>query len=284
MMKNTYREIKTGAQLNAYRKSLLERGIKKIAMDFEAEFNLHVYGEHLCLIQVFDGEEFLLIDPMNIDEKDLKSFLEMKSPVKVFFGADSDRSLVYKQYGIKIVSLYDVQHLVEVLDLDKKGLDGVLASQLNVFVEKKKKFQQYNWMKRPIDEEAKKYALGDVEHLFKLNDVLINKIQEAGLVEEMVFRIASGHYDYDKKSIPGIFKTSAYKKMNRRLKDRYGKIVEVRDKHAKIVNVPPNTVLTKGDLVEVTYDLNRIRLVRFNKRIQNDRRELIIGDILALES
>jgi ribonuclease D len=54
-------------------------------MDFEAEFNLHVYGEHLCLIQVFDGEEFLLIDPMNIDEKDLKSFLEMKSPVKVFF-------------------------------------------------------------------------------------------------------------------------------------------------------------------------------------------------------
>ena len=282
-MKTTYREITTGVQLATYRKSLQERGIKKIAMDFEAEFNLHIYGEHLCLIQVYDGQEYLLIDPLNIEKKELKSFLEMKNPVKDFFGADSDRSLVYKQYGIKITSLFDVQHLVEVLNLQKRGLDGVLNSQMGIVVTKKKKFQQYNWMNRPLDEEAKEYALGDVEYLFKLSEILIDKIQKAGLIEEMAFRIASAPIDYDKKSIPGIFKTPAYKKMNSKLKKRYGRIVEVREKHAKEINVPPNTVLTKQDLADVAYDLGRIRMVQFNRRIKADRRTSIVKDVLGLE-
>ena len=34
-----------------------------IAVDLEGEFNLHIYGEHLCLIQIFDGKDFYIIDP-----------------------------------------------------------------------------------------------------------------------------------------------------------------------------------------------------------------------------
>ena len=34
-----------------------------IAVDFEGEFNLHIYGEHLCLIQIFDGSVYYIIDP-----------------------------------------------------------------------------------------------------------------------------------------------------------------------------------------------------------------------------
>ena len=34
-------------------------GITSIAMDFEGEFNLHIYGEHLCLVQIFDGAAYL---------------------------------------------------------------------------------------------------------------------------------------------------------------------------------------------------------------------------------
>lgn len=278
-----YKEITKSGELAAYRKELISRGVKKIAMDFEAEFNLHVYGEHLCLIQVYDGRDFILIDPMTIDPKELKAFLEMKSPVKVFFGADSDRSLVYKQYGIKIASLFDVQHLAEVLDLKKRGLDGVLELVLNVQVEKKKKYQQYNWMKRPLDRDAMEYALGDVKYLFELSDVLLARIEEKGLVEDLAFRLTSVNIDYDKKSVPGIFKTAAYKKMNRQVKRRYESIADVRDRHAREINVPPNTVLTKQDMTDVAYDLNRIKSVRFNRRVKDDRRKRVVKDILELE-
>ncbi|MDC7219021.1 MAG: ribonuclease D [Spirochaetales bacterium] len=275
-----YREIKTTAELAAYRKSLTEKGVKKIAMDFEAEFNLHVYGEHLCLIQVYDGADFLLIDPLKIDRNELKAFLEMKSPVKLFFGADSDRMLVYKQFGIKIASLFDIQHLVEVLELEKKGLDSVLASQLNVEVVKKKKFQRYNWLRRPLDEEAKEYALGDVEHLFRLSEVLMEQIVSRGLVEDMGFRIAAGHLDLDRKTVPGIFKTPAYKKMSGAQKEKYRRLVEIREEFAKKLNVPPNTILTKQDLADITYDTAAVKRVQFNRKVRDGEKRRIIEAVI----
>jgi len=275
-MERKYTEIAGSAQLAAYRKSLAERGVAKIAVDFEGEFNLHVYGEHLCLIQVYDGRDFVLIDPLKTGEEELRAFLEMKSPVKLFFGADSDRMLVYKQYGIKIASLFDVQHLVEVLDLEKKGLDSVLFSQLGVEVVKKKKFQQYNWMTRPLDGEAKAYALGDVEYLFRLSEVLLEKIIERGLVEEMAFRLVSGQLDYDRKTVPGIFKTPEYRKMRGAVKSRYERAVEIREEFARQMNVPPNLVLTKQDLADIAYDPAAVKRVRFNKRVtEKTRMELI---------
>jgi len=281
-METKYREITTAAELAAYRKELQSREVTKIAMDFEGEFNLHVYGEHLCLIQVYDGTESLLIDPLKIGKEELKVFLEMKSPVKLFFGADSDRMLVYKQYGIKIASLFDVQHLVEVLQLEKKGLDAVLFSQLGVEVVKKKKFQQYNWLRRPLDPEAKAYALGDVVYLFKLNDVLLGKILDQGLAEEMVFRLVSGQLDYDRKTVPGIFKTPAYRKMRGAVKARYEKAVDIREEIAEELNVPPNTVLTKQDLADIAYDPLRVKMIQFNKRVpetaRRKLRERLSGD------
>ena len=280
-MEREYREIRTTTELAGYRKELGERQVRKIAMDFEAEFNLHMYGEHLCLIQVYDGRDFLLIDPLKIEARELKAFLEMKNPVKVFFGADSDRMLVYKQYGIKIASLFDVQFLAEVLDLDRKGLDGVLLSQLDVEVVKKKKFQQYNWFRRPLDDEAKAYALGDVEYLFELSDVMMEKIVDQGLVEEMAFRIASGQLDYDRKTVPGVFKTPAYKKMSRSQKEKYARLVDLREKFAKMLNVPPNTVLTKQDLSDITKNTGSVKSIRFNRRIKEGPRKEFVEEILS---
>ena len=37
--------------------------LDEIAVDFEGEFNLHIYGEHLCLIQIFDKSNYYIIDP-----------------------------------------------------------------------------------------------------------------------------------------------------------------------------------------------------------------------------
>ena len=79
--------------------------LERIAVDFEGEFNLHIYGEHLCLIQIFDGKDFFIIDPRSreVSEKGLSLFFS--SPVKkVWFDSQSDASLVYKKYGMRIDS------------------------------------------------------------------------------------------------------------------------------------------------------------------------------------
>ena len=66
-----------------------------IAVDLEGEFNLHIYGEHLCLIQIFDGKDFYIIDPRSkaVSEKAVVAFFTSDIQ-KVWFDVQSDNSLI----------------------------------------------------------------------------------------------------------------------------------------------------------------------------------------------
>lgn len=281
-MSRRYIEISNDDKLLNLCKSLTDRNVHIMAMDFEGEFNLHVYGEKLCLIQVYDGSEFYLIDPFRIGDEILAKFLTLKNMLYMFYAADSDTSLVFKQYKVKMNAVYDLQHLVEVLDLPGKGLDAVLLSELGVTVENKKKYQRQNWIKRPIDEGAKQYAVNDVAYLFDLHESLVEKIKDQDKVEELIFKLAGTFKDFDKKFVPGIFKTTAYRKMSRAKKSKYEKIVDIREACAKELNVPANTVLTKQDLVLVTEDTDKIRRIRFHPKVPRSIRGRLIDDILKL--
>ncbi len=281
-MQRDYTDIRSNDELLKLIKSLNDRNVKTIAMDFEGEFNLHVYGEKLCLIQMYDGINYYLVDPFSLSDEILARFLTLKNMLYIFFAADSDRSLVYKQYGVKMNAVYDLQHLVEVLDLPGKGLDAVLLSELGVTVENKKKFQRQNWIKRPIEEGAKQYAVNDVAYLFKLHERLLQKIKDEDKVEQLIFKLAGTFKDFDKKSVPGIFKIPAFRKMSRMKKDKYTKIVELREACAKELNLPANTVLTKQDLVAVTEDSESIRRVRFHQKVPRGMRDKLIEDVLKI--
>jgi len=277
-----YTWISDNQELQKLSRNLLESTDRLLAMDFEGEFNLHVYGERLCLIQLFDGQNYYLIDPFPLDDAVLAEFLTLKNKIYMFYSADSDISLVYKQYKVKMNGIYDLQHLVEVLDLPKKGLDAVLEAELGIRVEGKKRYQMHNWMTRPIEEGAKQYALGDVAHLFALHETLLNKVKQSDKVEDLVFKIAGNFKDFDKNSVPGIFKTTAYRKMSSKKKKLYETIVAVRESCAEELDVPVHLVIPKQELVSLTEDTSRIRSLRFNKRIPKGMRERIIEEISRL--
>ena len=89
----SYTLIATDQALVDLRKSFQARNIQTIAMDFEGEFNLHCYGEHLCLIQIFDGTNSYIVDPLKISPVELKNTLESEALVKLFYGAGSGSSM-----------------------------------------------------------------------------------------------------------------------------------------------------------------------------------------------
>ena len=66
-----------------------------IAVDLEGEFNLHIYGEHLCLIQIFDGKDFYIIDPRSkaVSEKAVVAFFTSDIQ-KVWFDVQSEPQLL----------------------------------------------------------------------------------------------------------------------------------------------------------------------------------------------
>ena len=79
-------------------KNLLARweqnNIQQIAMDFEGEFNLHCYGEHLCLIQIFDGSDFYLVDTICADQQASRKNAESAGKPFVDFCKVDDSSQV----------------------------------------------------------------------------------------------------------------------------------------------------------------------------------------------
>lgn len=157
----------------------------RIAVDFEGEFNLHIYGEHLCLVQIFDGEDYHIIDPRSsgVSPKGLGMFFQ-SSVQKIFFDAQSDASLVHKRYGMTIRNIYDIRIPAMLLGYTGNllGLEELYLGIDNTGGKKKK--QTSNWLVRPLGDEQIEYALSDVEHLIELKDILEQEIDARGLQKE----------------------------------------------------------------------------------------------------
>lgn len=218
--------------------------LERIAVDFEGEFNLHIYGEHLCLIQIFDGKDFFIIDPRSkeVSENGLSLFFS-SSVKKVWFDSQSDASLVYKKYGMRIENVYDIKILGMVL-----GFSGNLLAMeekylgINKDVSKKKN-QQSNWLLRPLSDSQIEYALEDVAHLLDLEDVLDPLVSAAGLDKKAsaLMRKAAAI----KKSEPGWKKIGNWKMLSFEEKVYTKHIFIARDSIARRFNVPAVRVMNK---------------------------------------
>jgi len=274
-----YLHIKSDKDLISYRKRLHDEGIEIIAIDFEAEYNLHEYGEKLCLIQIYDGKRFIIIDPFCVSADELKKLLENHKITKIFYDAGTDKILVYKQYGIKINSILDLMDLVKLLELQKKGLDSVLGSMMNIIVTKKQKFQRHNWTIRPIKDDAIQYALSDVEHLFSLKNILLKKVIDEGLYERLLLGEIKNNREFKYSSIPGIKKKKPYKLLSPRMRDKFDQIFNVRDKYAKKMNLPPNSVISNDDLFNLAKNIKRFDRSVIHSKIPGNIKSEILSSL-----
>ncbi len=89
-----YTCIETNTDLRDYLKELDNRNQHILALDIEADLFLHSYGIKLCLIQIYDGYNKVLIDPLQIDNNTLRILFENRNTLKVMYDAASDLSLL----------------------------------------------------------------------------------------------------------------------------------------------------------------------------------------------
>jgi len=238
-----YKVIKSSKELLSYVKTLDRK--EKIAVDFEGEFNLHVYGEHLCLIQLFDGDGYYIIDPRSreMDSAALVSFFT--HPVrKVWFELCSDNSLVLKNYGVSVANVDDVRAYA--LALGSMGnLVSIEEQYLGIKPEggDKKKLQQTNWMKRPLTEEQISYALSDVVHLFNLEEALKAEAERHDVMKEAEALLKKARHLPDVK--PGWTKICNWKFLSPEQRENVKEYFIARDVVAKRFNVPAFMVLDK---------------------------------------
>ncbi len=252
-----YTYIDSSAELDRLCLSFAERGVDCVAMDFEEESNLHVYGEHLCLVQLSDGSSFYLLDALVLcrteeGKASLKAFLE--GPVtKIMFDCSSDSAIARKTLGIALQNVCDIRLTARALGFDG-NLTALTERNLGIRVSgegEKKKYQRANWMKRPLPQDQLEYALDDVKYLFELRKSLEKEAEEKlplsvrrRLQTEMKRCAAPRHKDR-----PGWEKICNYRALPYGQKVYLRHFFIARDNLARRANVPATFILDKRLIV-----------------------------------
>ena len=239
-----------------------------LAVDFEGESNLHVYGEHLALIQIYDNSSFFLIDVRSpyVTPRGLEVFFSSPSE-KIWFDIQGDASLVYKKYKLRINNVFDVR--VPAMLLGYKGnLLSLEETFLGVKSEvDKKKNQQANWLLRPIEDTLIEYALGDVRYLLALKEAIMSQIEEAHLLDAV--EKGEKRVSVVKEPKPGWRNIGDWRKMKKEEKERLKALFIVRDSIARRFNVPSSRVMDKHTLLSLALNPPEERK-ELSRRLQNE--------------
>jgi len=263
-----YISIDNDIDLLSYLKQFKDKKNHVIALDIEAESNLHAYGERLCLVQIFDGVSNVIIDPFNISTDTLKRLFENTNVLKVMYDAGSDLSLLKNTIGIEIKSILDLRPATELLDHAKKDLHSVVAFELGIMLDSKRKYQKYNWIKRPISEQALEYAVNDVLFLLTLKDVILAKLYAQKLLETFLLRnLQIQNKDYTRNPEDKYRKISGYSRLQAAEKTVFQRIFDIRDKYAEKYDLPSHNVIRKTDLLNILKKPGYIDNMRFSKNI-----------------
>ncbi|MCP4401206.1 MAG: hypothetical protein GY801_28400 [bacterium] len=263
-----YVELKTKHAVSAYLKEL-ETNL--IGLDLEGEYNLHEYGEKVCLVQIYDGENFIIIDPFKVENAGMAQIFEDPRLLKMMFGAASDLSVLKNGHGIECKSVLDLQPALKLLGHTKLNLHAVLHACLGVELDQKKKFQKYNWTRRPIDAEAINYALHDVKYLFELKATLMQQLHEQSLIEQFFLEnMILQQKDYSR--IPGqrLRKTRRFQHFSTTEKERFEGIFAIREQYAQKLNLPPHRLLGNQELLDIAGTPILLTQAEFPRSIRKD--------------
>ncbi len=154
-------------------------GSGAVAVDSEAD-SLHHYFTKVCLLQISseDGGAWL-VDPLSVrDLSPLAPLFAAASTVKVLHGADYDVSILKRDFGFELASIFDTMLAARFLGWPEIGLQAVVRRELGL--ELSKANQRDDWSRRPLSPRQEAYAIADVTHLIELHRRLSERLRVLG--------------------------------------------------------------------------------------------------------
>lgn len=150
----------------------------RIAVDTESN-SLYAYRERACLLQFSVPDADFVVDPLAIpDLEPLRPLFESPSLEKVFHAADYDLMVLRRDFGFHCRSLFDTMWAARVLGWPRVGLGDVLEARLGIRLDKR--FQRYDWARRPLTPEVLRYAQLDSHYLLQLREIEMAELAAAG--------------------------------------------------------------------------------------------------------
>lgn len=169
--------IETSAHLERACADWLNRDV--IALDTEFE-RTRTYYSRPALIQIFDGEQVSLIDPLAIDDfAPLAELLQSSDVTKIMHASEGDNEVLEQLSGVEPQPIFDTQMAAAFAghgySLGYRGLTKILLG-----TDLSKDETRSDWLRRPLTDAQITYATLDVVHLPPMYQRLQSELIELG--------------------------------------------------------------------------------------------------------
>lgn len=223
------------------------------ALAIDTEFvRTRTFFPRLGLIQVSDGEEHALIDPLAIpDLGPLEEILQNSKVTKVLHSCGEDLEVFYHRFGKVPKPVFDTQIGAAFAKVGNSLGYSRLVQEFSA-VELPKEETRSNWLKRPLTEGQMLYAALDVTYLLPLFQRLGKRLEELGRSDWMAQEIeqlsAPGRFLPDPSSA---FLKLAHPAMSQLELATLQALASWRETEARKRDLPRNFVLPKNALTEI---------------------------------
>ncbi len=238
----------------------LQQLCEKIAAEpliaFDTEFvRENTFSPELGLMQVATAQEAWLVDALAFSTEQIRPFLDLlQDPkiLKVLHSAYGDQECLYYSYEMTASPTLDTFEAASLLGYGESVSLRDLAKSL-LGVKLTKGHTRTDWLKRPMNEAMKNYALADVEHLVEIGMLMIEDLEKLSRKDWALS--LSAHFEN-----PKLYQNSADEiaarlaqsgRVSRRAFTILKDLVAWREERARRINVPRRRVADDGTLMDL---------------------------------
>lgn len=235
-------------------------------IDLEFDKNHYRYGFNLCLMQLFDGNQCYLVDPLSkdLDIGLIFPLLANEQVKKICFAFNEDMRLL-THLGCDVKGVRDMAIARIVLGKEGLSLSKTLVDELGR--EPQNSLQKSNWFQRPLSDEQKHYAALDVVDLLELNDQLTDQLEQMNRVDWFAQEMNQFETsDWDQSDQP-LIADKERKDMTLREWIRYEKLMTFRDQVSEKMNRPAYKVMDKNIIKDIARKPEKVQRWDEEKRI-----------------
>jgi len=138
------------------------------------------YFPKLALMQVAWDDQIVLVDPLPLDLAPLRRLFSSPA-IAVFHAAQQDHDVLTHVCGAVPDRMFDTQLAAGFTGYSTPSLLSLLQAELGVVASKGDRLT--DWLRRPLTDDQRVYAAGDVAHLIEMHDRLIAKLTSLGRLD-----------------------------------------------------------------------------------------------------
>jgi len=234
------------------------------------------------LIQISDGNDAVLIDPLPItDWKPLIDLMVLESVVKVFHACSEDLEVFDRLLGILPTPFYDTQ-IGEAYVSAKWSLSYVKLIQSYKEIEIAKDETTSDWLKRPLTEAQKRYAALDVIYLLEVYERQIVKLNDKKMLSWVIEDCETLQHQYALNNDPELNWSNV--KSAWRLGSQSLTLLRLlfiwRDKTARQENVPKGHIIKDRSLWAIAKFLPNNHQALSSTEDMTGRQHRLYGDVI----